>query len=644
MESIFIANFIFVPFSFLVTYAAGYVIVSFIKTPDNRPFLKEFLTLTTGFFAVITVYSLYKTCGITINAGIALLSFCMGYWFYTHHYLKDFRTAYQSFRSDIKFSVIVFQLSLVIFGYFFLLLKMYHPLSGDLYQVYGDFYNYAKNIQHLNKTGIESYYSDWYSGVASARTLYHYGELWYGAFVSQVFRQPPFIAFYFHVFTFCIVLYIMGAAAIIEYFFPPKKKYVYLMAICVLFVCGLSFYIPRSTLFTRGDWWDNGLLFQPKYLFGAMVAYYGILLSPSNKIIPLIFISMLCLLCCVVIAPAVFICLAVYILLLFALKETGFRDFIFHGLWMSGALILIGLHTLWINHLNRETGLANGAAPSVKDTISLLYYFKTAFNCFAGQGIKSILSLLPYFALSVFVVSPDWKKVRQHYRVILFVIVLHFSSILAYAIFFNRVDAVQLWTNIYVPLSAIICFILFIFSFSQGKTVVKLVAILFLLLSIKQGGLFSRGTPIQPSTLHYLKTHYNGKASIFFKSGDDFSSVFTKNINMYAPYPYLNIFYPDYNPVCLSIFDIPKSDNPILRRTEDEIIENATFNKFIQVQKRKKHFVSVEQSQLDFIRLHHIEFAFVYRHSQLPAQLVPYVLEYRKDDTEGITFYRLKKI
>ncbi len=644
MASILISNFLLVLVSFLVTYSAGYVIVAFIKTPKDRPFFREFLILTAGFFSIITIYSLFKTRGITINAGIAVLSFSMGYWLYTHNYLKDVKTALSSLRSEIKLPAVLVQTGIVIAGYLFLLLKLYHPGTGDIYQVYGDFYNYAKNIQHLNKTGIESYYSDWYSGAASARTLYHYGELWYGAFVSLAFKQPPFIAFYFHVFTFCIVFYVAGAAAIIECFFLPPKKYPYFHAAGILLLCGLSFYIPRSTLFTRGDWWDNGLLFQPKYLFGAMVAYYGILLSPSKKIIPLIFISMLCVLCCVVIAPAVFICLAVYILLLFALKETGFRDFIFHGLWMSGALILIGLYTLWINHLNRETGLANGATPSAKDTISLLYYFKTAFNCFAGQGIKSILSLLPYFALSVFVVSPDWKKVRQHYRVILFVIVLHFSSILAYAIFFNRVDAVQLWTNIYVPLSAIICFILFIFSFSQGKTVVKLVAILFLLLSIKQGGLFSRGTPIQPSTLHYLKTHYNGKASIFFKSGDDFSSVFTKNINMYAPYPYLNIFYPDYNPVCLSIFDIPKSYNPILRRTEEEIIENATFNKFIQVQKRKKHFVSVEQSQLDFIRLHHIEFAFVYRHSQLPAQLVPYVLEYRKDDTEGITFYRLKKI
>lgn len=643
MESIFLSNFLFVPVSFLLTYAAGHTIISFIKMPENRPFLKEFLTLTAGLFTLITLYSLYKTSGITINAGIALLSLCMGYWLYTHHFLKDPGTALQSFRSDIKFSFVFLQLGIVVSGYLFLLLKLYHPLSGDLYQVYGDFYNYAKNIRHLNKTGIESYYSDWYSGVASARTLYHYGELWYGAFVSQVFKQPPFIAFYFHVFTFCIVLYIMGAAAIIEYFFPPKKKYLYLTAIGVLFVCGLSFYIPRSNLFTRGDWWDNGLLFQPKYLFGALVTFYGILLSPSKKIIPLIFISMLCVLSCVVIAPAVFICLAVYILLLFVLKETGFRDFIFQGIWMAAALILIGLYALGIQHLNEQTAFRTAVAPET-GRLSLLYYFKTVFNCFAGQIIKSLLSILPYLALSLFVIYPNWKKVSKHFRAILFLVVLHFSSILAYAIFFNRVDAVQLWTNIYVPLSAMVCFVLFFYTLNHGKIILRLTAVILLLLSVKQAGILSRGPVIAPSSLQNSRNSYNGKVAVFFKSGNDFTSVFSKNINMYAPYPYLTIFYPDYNPVCLSIFDIPVSDNPILRKTEEEIIENSTFNKFIQGQKKKNLFVSTQQSQLDFIRKHHVEFAFVYRHSQLPALLQPYVLQRVKDEKEGITLYRLKKI
>lgn len=167
---------------------------------------------------------------------------------------------------------------------------------------------------------------------------------------------------------------------------------------------------------------------------------------------------------------------------------------------------------------------------------------------------------------------------------------------------------------------------------------------MLVLLSIIQTGLFSRGTMIPQSSVHYLKNHYNGKAAVFFKSGDDFTSVFTKNINLYAPYPYLNIFYPDYNPVCLSIFDIPKSDQPILRATEEEIIQNSTFYKFIQLQKKHQQFISVEQSQLDFIRLHRIEFAFVYRHSKLPASLEPYVLQSWKDDMEGITSYRLKRI
>lgn len=135
---------------------------------------------------------------------------------------------------------------------------------------------------------------------------------------------------------------------------------------------------------------------------------------------------------------------------------------------------------------------------------------------------------------------------------------------------------------------------------------------------------------------------YDGSTSVFYKSGKDFTSVFSKNINVYIPNAFLIMKYKEFNPVCLSVFDIPMSKEKLLHDTEETIIRNSVFNRFIQVQKKNHEFVSVEQSQLDFIKKNKVKYAFTYLNSRLPDTIQSLVVTSATDSTNGITFYQLK--
>jgi hypothetical protein len=100
--------------------------------------------------------------------------------------------------------------------------------------------------------------------------------------------------------------------------------------------------------------------------------------------------------------------------------------------------------------------------------------------------------------------------------------------------------------------------------------------------------------------------------------------------------------YDEFNPVCLSVLDIPRSKEKTLYEGETFIIRNSILNKFIQVQKQHKSFVSSTQSQLDFIKEHNVKYAFTYPNASLPDTLKTKVIYSITDSLSGTTFYQLK--
>ncbi|MDB5226404.1 MAG: hypothetical protein JWN78_597 [Bacteroidota bacterium] len=643
MSSIYIQSLFYAIVSYLVTYAIGHTLIAFLRIPAKHPFLKEFTKLCVGFYSIITLYSLYQTRGITINTGLILICLFLLYWLRKNNYLNTWNEAIKQTISFSFLPYLFFELIILLISFLYLYLKIKDPFVQQTYIVNGDFYSYGTVIEHLNKTGIEGFFFDWKSGIDPPRTLYHFGDHWYAAFYTWITGQNAFFTFYFQLFSHSLVVYFLGACALIEVFIQPKSKLFYFNAIAILVLCGLSFYIPRNTLFTRGDWWDTGLISQPKYLFPAIFVFYSFIFIRFQKIIPIILIALAVVIVCTVAAPAILISIGIYLLYLITFHKITLNNFIRYSLIILSVCIFLGIYTWWIHIINDKNTLP-GTFPTHPVSFSGFYYFKTLINSFAGQVIKSLLSLLPYLLLFFIAM---WKNIKNNFLLaalaVLFIII-HISSIVAYAIFSNLFDAVQLWTIVYVPLTCIVIFLMMGYLFSQDNLVVKILVIVLFIFSVKQAAIFTRGPGINEKFTSEVRKIYDGSTMVYFKAKEDFTSFFTKNINMYGPCGFLKMYYKEYNPICLTYFEIPKSETEVLRRTEDEYIANSSFYKFVQLQKINHQYTSIEQSQLDFIKKFNVRFAFTFPNSKLPKSVVPLVLSSVTDSTGKITLYTLKEI
>lgn len=642
MEFISLYSFPYVIFSYLVTYFIGHIAVAFLKIPTRYPFLNEFTKLVVSGFIIITGYSTYKSTGITINIGILFLAVIFLIWCKRSGYLNTLKDAYPAIFTKRFIPYLAIQLILLLISFAFLLSKIKNPATGEIHEVFSDFYNYSKNIQNLKKTGIEAILNDWYSGIPSNRALYHFGELWQAAFYSAITFQSPFFAFYFQLFSLYLVVFILGAAALVEIFIHPSNKFFYLLSILILITCGISFYIPSDTFFTKGDWWNVSLTFQPKYFFPTIFVFYALVLTKFNKLVPLQLVSIACIFCCSVITPAVLIFTGLLLLYLFFSKRINFSSFLQLSLISVFAVVFIGAYYLCINYLNSKHISDSQIVSASTFSFSWFLYFKTAFNCFAGQLIKNAMSFIFYILLLFFLVKTKDKDNNGLIQILVIIVLIHIASLLSYALFNTLLDAVQLWSNIYIPLAAIFGFITVIYLIYKGSNIQRLAAAMLLFLCYYQANIFYRFPIINQKYFNEVAKRYDGGTTVFYKSGDDFISFFSKNVNLYSPSAFLIMKYDEYNPVCLSVLDIPRSKEKVLYDGEAFIIRNSIFNKFIQVQKQHKKFVSSEQSQLDFIKDNNVKYAFTYPNATLPPNVRSMVQYSVTDSLRGVTFYQLQ--
>lgn len=337
---------------------------------------------------------------------------------------------------------------------------------------------------------------------------------------------------------------------------------------------------------------------------------------------------------------AILIFIGLYILYLFFIKAEKFKTVLQLTIPVFITLGFIALYALAIKYINSLHPVAEINFNFTTQPISIAYYLKTAFNCFAGQIIKSTLSLLPY--LLCFYIFQKTNQIKIKRELIITLVLLHIASILAYSILFGlMVDSIQLYTYIFVPMNAVCCFLIIQFIIRSNSKKWKLTALLFVALSIYQYYSWQPKTKINLKPYTAILKVYNNSNIAIFKGEKDFNNLNEKNVNGYFPFPYLKFYLKNYNPVCLTTLDIPIDSNATINliNTEKEIIQTSTFYRFTQKQKNENKFVSIEQSQLDLIKENNIHSVFVYKNAQLPELIRKSIVDSVYDKTSGITFY-----
>lgn len=596
---------VFCILSFILTYTIGQIFVSIFSKKVECLVYFDFLKLIAGLLIIIFFYSIYKTQFFTINIGLGILFAC---FFYYKRRIQNWYFSFEIFKDNllkISFKLLLAYLILLVLFFTFLFFKIKNPITQTYYNLVADYVYYATNIENLNLTGIEGVKNNLALLLESQRSIYHFGELWAAAFFTSLFNIQAYCSLTLIVFPLAYLIYCLGIISIFEYLSNKTKKRFFLLSIAFLFICGISFYIPKNTLFTKGDWYDLGVFYHTKIIFCVSI----ILLAVNFLIRKNYFLLITSILALPVLstptAPGVYLGISLFIIILWLKKEISKKDFLIFSIQIILNFTFLIIYVLIISK-------ANITSPSSNNTIHVksslfdfnLIYFKTVFNCIAGQTIKIILSNIIYILLG-FVILKHIRKLAIT-NLIIFLLLLNFCGLLAYSIFHKMIDSVQLWVLFYFPTFGILSILILYFLLELKNIISKVVIGGLIIICIYQVNVFAHNKAydfqITQNVLNEIKK--SRKKNIVSLSGkEDFQTIFSKNIDIFQPMSNMKLFIHNYNPISLSSFVIPLSkSNPIIERTEEEIIKSSTFYIYVQRQKEKNTFTNIENSQIQFIK------------------------------------------
>lgn len=468
---------------------------------------------------------------------------------------------------------------------------------------------------------------------------YHYLELWLSSFFTEVIGGMTVLNLTLVVYPLLYALAFIGFLAMWERFVQVKWYHI-LITIAFFYTAG-----------TFNEWYKDLKLHDFSLPIHSwrykMSVYYvfiigGILALLQGKHLTSL-IVLLCLPVATVVATPV-MCATIMIWILLPTKIQGLN-------WGSRWLI-IGLMALMGSFLLIFYSQFGGQAESTLDADNqLLAPLKQllvpkvllAKLTFTVKGVLEILALYaPYVLMAglfIWKMPREYKQALGKVGLLLALVVVMGSA--CWTVLFHLIDAAQLHFNLAIPFANVSAFLLIMLiiasyehrhiSFSWiniGKGILT-ASIFIYLLHFSYQKVHKRH--IQPRNKQAYSQEYlaeikqyleSGQASEIggaIKGGRDYQSIYGRRPSTYVLGYYLAYMKEGYTCVSLSDFDIPVGKNkPNLIRKD---IASGIFYQFVQRQKEEGGFVSVEQSQLDFIKYHGINFIVVSKAARLPAGL-----------------------
>ncbi|MFN8237996.1 MAG: hypothetical protein U0T77_07485 [Chitinophagales bacterium] len=490
---------------------------------------------------------------------------------------------------------------------------------------------YATYIDKLNIIGAEGIQSNLFFK-EPLRNLYHYGELWYGAFFSALFRHNTLQVFYFAVFSNFLLTIVVGAKAMLEFFYKNNQWYEWGLPFLVFVLAGIVFYFPTSVPFFSLSWGNDTILSNIKYAPITIILIWVFLSLFRKEYYHIVLLLLAVLLINTSTAPAVLMALVLFIGVLFLLKEISLREVFRLVLPMVSIVAFIAAYVIFISVLNKKYLPADISFEkdfSITSRLKDFLYYKTLFNCTAGTMIKFVLSVFPFFILLLLAGKRLWK---EQLSVILFAVILTFTSALSYGIFHFDFDGTQFWTTVYIPLMAVFLFFILIAVNAYTSSAFLRIYSGFLLILLFFPYVFSskRGMNFKQYTAsaHYLTDHIpadNTREIAVFYPKSKPTHVAGYDKNNYYPYNYIKLYINNYHPYCLSEFDTLLSDDPYIRSYQQKYLKRSLFYRYTEKQKIKNTFVSIEQSQLDFIKEANVKYVLAQAGAELPKLIIPFV-------------------
>ncbi|MDB5226405.1 MAG: hypothetical protein JWN78_598 [Bacteroidota bacterium] len=623
--------------AFFVTYMVGHIFYSLFSEEGESDISAEFKKNIFGLWIIVVVYSIVKTMFFTMNFGFVIL-------FLAAIILNKVKIKIRSL--PFNYPVLIFQSVTLILIYSYLYFRLYNPFTKEFYYLEGDFSLYATHIYRMNLLNAETISTDFFYKEPII-SLYHYTELWYGAFLTWLFKINALRCFYLLVWTYGLSVFSLGVLAVLSLFKKDKKfsNWEYILAISALVISPVYFYLPKSVPFFDTDWGIASLFVMPKYCFyghSLLLATVYLLKNKYNKFIIVflsgIFITPLGI-------PSILIASTVFTGVLIYIKKVDIRQahkFII-PIFLSGIFLII--YSRLLLHHNSKYPHYTVTYPILK-MLSSLQYYRLVFNIFAGLTIKFFISAIPLILLIIlfrkqFVLSGTEKLT------LLFLVLFSFSTMFSFSLFYFLVDGIQIWVIFYQSIISLLTTIAFLLLLYYNRRIFLVLFPLYFLICVFQN-IINNNKYTKADSAFLLKIKLKAlndpkiNFGIFSKSASPLTLVYGQNYNAYVPIDNIRLYFDNYQPIYLNSFEVLLSQDNLIRQYQLMFLENSTLYKFVQRQKKESRFVSIERSRIDLIKQANIRYIIKLHENKLPVSIDTLVKERIFNNDSSYEFLILK--
>lgn len=604
--------------------------------PKEWTFRKVFFSLFFGDIFISTLFALAKTGGSTIMLGYLLLAL-----FYLYEKKYDPIPVKKSHASTPQFLIMGLLFgAFFVFTWSFLTIGQldafpYHIPSGTAIAPNDYLINIIRSY-YLGVTGEENYYH-FFNRVDEAYhgpKPYHYLEMWTTAVMTSVFGGLAAIKFTLLTTPLYHLMAFLGILALWEKYQTIKWYHLGLSA-SFLFFAGLhfSFYEQWKILNFSLPIFTHRIKMCTYYPFiFAFIVQFDTKRSQQS----ILLLSGL-LLATVVVAPALLGGIGLFLAYQFLIVGNHKNT-----LKTAGYVVTIALFIFFFYKFI-ETGQfnirANAGASSMIGTLLKSLTTKpldkiiTLFTILLHEGVL----YLPLFLVVGLLYGNNKKIFTQHSALFVLVLGIILGGASIYTLLFGQKDATQLFYNMgNATLNCILIWavIKLLSQLCHKPSAVQVnwkhygIGIVFLVMFYRQVSFAvqkniypARTTqPYSDEYLQQIKTYIlsdqKTTIGVAVKGGKDYTSGFSKQTAAYTLGYYLA--YMENGAIALNIsdFDIPNPNwGDKLDRTSN------LFYRFVEGQKAAKKFVSIGQSQVDFIKKYDLSFIILSKNGTLREEV-----------------------
>lgn len=612
--------------SIALIYLTGHLIIGTVYTNTNKNVLL-FLKLFVGYVVTISLFAIIWTSGNTIFLFSLLLLLIMLYekiWYQKKNISVNIKNLG---KAEIKQLLV-----LILFIVGFYSLTYYVFFNNGIGNIWCDYPVYANITRNITQTHIEGAFV---LPELMTTEKYHFGDIWTNVIFSLFFRANYLYIYLLVVIPFFATIIFQGGLAIIEAI-GIKNWFIYFtLGLLILFIKPMTIYVNSNIYFSFIDYPKLGVVYlffiasiilfiEKRYLLGclamlALISFY----TPA--------------------APGVIGGLTATVLFLYYKREIKIRN---RNRYVIYIILSIVFYVIFYYLVNEGT-FSN--SPQTDHSFAWVLWFVLKKSL--AYILSFVLGILVLFGIYlVFRIRSD--RLIDSKTQVLFIGVMAglFSSIFIGGLYsIISIEGSQI-IKVYAPVLSILYFFIVVklscqISIIKAKTLSLIILMVFILNSLYNNSAFYFGggnddwEKINPEHYEYLNEliNHDNREFAYLRnySNQRLSTNHLYRLYMFPPMHKIIHFSGVYRPFCLSVYDIPDAIPP-----EYDDRHLSLFYQYVQGQKERNNFISLSQSQIQFIKDYNIGYLIVERNALLSLELIN-LTDKKIVDSLGNTFYVL---